>query len=620
LRQIAILPEILINKIAAGEVVERPSSVVKELVENSLDAGAKRIKVEIEKGGSKQIKVTDNGEGIAKDFLPIALQRHATSKLQSLEELDSISSLGFRGEALPSIASVSLFEITSKTKDQISGYKIKVEGGKIVEQSETGAPDGTVIEIRELFFNTPARRKFLKTQVTETRHIIDAINGLALAYPHCGFELVSDGRQLFDYNIAGDYKSRVKDVLGGDFDKMVEFSDDADRINLSGFAIKPEFALKNRAQIYFIVNGRRISSPLLYSALMKAYGEFLIKGRYPQAVVYIFMDPSALDVNVSPTKSEVRFSDERSVYGALMSAVRKCLTGHDVIPSGFGPAKQAVAPDEKPESEDYRERIRAAAESFFSRSKTSYANENQRTFKMKTGPSPASLENIRPVPERKAEETTENHSAKPVNEAESSTGQVKKEESVFELTPYRVEQFAHMFIIAFSRDQITIIDQHAAHERILYERALKSFDRHKMASQKLLMPVNIEMEPGMLSGAEEYFELLNNLGFELERFGPRSLAIYAVPAVASGKNPETLVRDLLSDLMEYGNESEDRFKLAAQRFACHTAVRGGDKLSEEMMRGLVRELFKSENPYICPHGRPTIIRYTVEGLRSQFGR
>ncbi|HDS02040.1 MAG TPA: DNA mismatch repair endonuclease MutL, partial [candidate division Zixibacteria bacterium] len=359
MRQIAVLPEILINKIAAGEVVERPSSVVKELVENSLDAGATRIKVEIEKGGSKQIKVTDNGEGIAGDFLPVALQRHATSKLQSLEELDSISSLGFRGEALPSIASVSLFEITSKTKDQLSGFRIKVEGGRIVEQTDIGAPDGTMIEVRELFFNTPARRKFLKTQVTETRHIIDAINGLALAYPHCGFELVSDGRQLFDYNIAGDYKSRVKDVLGGDFDKMVEFSDKGDRISLSGFTIKPEFALKNRAQIYFIVNGRRISSPLLYSALMRAYGEFLIKGRYPQAVIYIFMDPSALDINVSPTKSEVRFSDERSIYGALMSAVRKCITSHDVIPSGFGSVKPGFGVEEENESADYRERIRA---------------------------------------------------------------------------------------------------------------------------------------------------------------------------------------------------------------------------------------------------------------------
>ncbi|MBD3218177.1 MAG: DNA mismatch repair endonuclease MutL, partial [candidate division Zixibacteria bacterium] len=548
MRNIAVLPEILINKIAAGEVVERPSSVVKELVENSLDAGATRVKVEIEKGGSKLIKITDNGEGIAKDFLPIALQRHATSKLQSLEELDSITSLGFRGEALPSIASVSLFEITSKTKEQLSGYKIRIEGGKIVEESDTGAPDGTVIEVRELFFNTPARRKFLKTQVTETRHIIDALNGLALAYPHSGFELVSEGRQLFDYNIADDYKSRVRDVLGGDFDKMVAFSEEGDRISLSGFTIKPEFALKNRAQIYFIVNGRRISSPLLYSALMKAYGEFLIKGRYPQAVIYIFMDPSALDINVSPTKSEVRFSDERAVFGALMSAARKCLTGHDVIPSGFGSARQTSSQGQEQESSDYRERIKAAAERFFTEGKAK-PDINQRSFDIKTSPSPASLENIRPVPERKTDQPQEKEAPEVETGQRVETKAVKVGESVFELAPYRVEQFANLFIIAFSRDQITIIDQHAAHERILYERALKSFDRQKMSSQKMLMPVNIEMEPGMISGAEEYFELLNNLGFELERFGPRSLAIYAVPAVATGKNPETLVRDLLSDLM-----------------------------------------------------------------------
>lgn len=614
MKQIAVLPENLINKIAAGEVVERPSSVVKELVENSLDAGSSRIKIEIETGGSKLIKITDNGEGISRDFLPLALQRHATSKLKSIEDLESISSLGFRGEALPSIASVSLFEIVSKTEDQLSGFKIRLEGGKNIEQSETGSPDGTVIEVRELFFNTPARRKFMKSQVTETRHIIDTLNGLALAYPQCAFELVSDERQLFSYNIADDYSGRVRDVLGGnDFEKMISFSEEGDQVSLSGYVIKPEFALKNRAQIYFIVNGRRITSSLLYSALMKAYGEFLIKGRYPQGVIYIFMDPAALDINVSPTKSEVRFSDERAIYGAIMSSVRKALTKDDIIPLGARQSEAANSGENSSQVEDYKDRIRKAAERFFTDPPKAYPH-HQREFPLQSGKSTASLEEIKPIEER-------DYPQKPGSEeAIRSELREKEREKVIGPTPYHIEQFANLFIVAFSSDQITIIDQHAAHERILYERALRSFERQKMSSQKLLLPVNIEMEPAMLAAAEQYFELLNDLGFELERFGPRSLAVFAVPAVASGKNPEALVRDLLSDFIEYESESEDRFKLAAQRFACRTAVKAGDRLSEEMMRGLVRELFRSENPYICPHGRPTIIRYTVEGLRSQFGR
>jgi DNA mismatch repair protein MutL len=611
LKQISVLPDNLINKIAAGEVVERPSSVVKELVENALDAGSTRIKIEIEKGGGKLIKVADNGEGIARDFLPVALKRHATSKLSSLDDLESIDSLGFRGEALPSIASVSLFEITSKTKEQMSGYRLKIEGGDLRESSETGSPDGTVIEVRELFFNTPARRKFLKSQVTETRHVIDTINGLALAYPQCGFELVSEGRKLFAYDSVESYGERVRDVLGGnDFGNMFDFSEESDHLNLFGFTVKPEFARKNRAQVYFIVNRRRITSPLLYSALMTAYGEFLPKGRYPQAVIYLFVEPSSLDVNVSPTKSEVRFSDERSIFGALMLSVKKCLTQDDVVPRGVSADSTEPGQPDISSGDDYRQRIKRAAEKFFDNHKY-HSPKEQTSLGIPSGRRPASLEEIRPVSDR-----TEDRPAAQVGTEET----VGPRGAILGPTPYRVEQFADLFIIAFSRDQIVIIDQHAAHERILYEEALKSFERQKMDSQKLLLPVNIEMEPGMIAGAEQYFELLSNLGFELERFGPRSLAVYGIPAVTSGKNPENLVKDIISDLLEYESESEDRFKLTAQRFACRAAIKAGDRLSDEMMRGLVRALYQAENPYICPHGRPTVIRMTVEELRSRFGR
>jgi len=609
LKQISVLSDNLINKIAAGEVVERPSSVVKELVENSLDAGSTQIKVEIEMGGQKLIKVTDNGDGISREFLPVALKRHATSKLSTLSELETLSSLGFRGEALPSIASVSLFEITSKTKDQISGYKIRIEEGKVVESSEVGSPDGTVIEVRELFYNTPARRKFLKTQVTETRHIINALNGLVLAFPSCAFELVSDGRSLINFNIAGNYEERVADLLGhNDFGRMLSFSEQTENLHVYGHTIKPGFARKNRAQVYFFVNRRRINSPLLYSALIKAHGEFLPHGRYPLTVLYIDIDSSLVDVNVSPTKSEVRFSDERSIFHVVMQTVRKCLSRDEVIPM-LSPSESQVSSGETSSAENYRERIKQAAAKFFE-THSSKIPDNQTSFNVQGRSRTAPLEEIAPL------------TSKPVFRVPSHTrvpeGKFKPKIDIDSF--HRIEQFADLFIVAFSNDRITIIDQHAAHERILYEKALDSFENQKMVAQKLLMPINVEMEPLMLSAAEDYFELLASLGFELERFGPRSIAIYAIPAVTSGKNPENLIKDILSDLVDFGSEAEDRFKLAAQRFACRAAIKAGDRLSEEMMRGLVKTLFEAKNPYICPHGRPTIIRFSVEELKTRFGR
>jgi DNA mismatch repair protein MutL len=608
LTEIIRLPENLVNKIAAGEVVERPASVVKELVENSLDAGASRIRIEIEEGGIKKIKVTDDGQGIGRDFLPLALTRHATSKLTSADQLDSIASLGFRGEALPSIASVSMFEIVSKPRDQLAGYKLKIEGGREIRRSEAGAPDGTTIEVRELFFNTPARRKFLKTQVTETRHVIDVINGLALAFPECGFELTSEGRNILALNRSDSRAERVRDLLGAnDFERMIDYYEETEELTLAGFTIRPEFARKNRAQLYFIVNNRRISSPLLYSALMKAYGEFLPHRRYPLAVIYLDLKPWLVDVNVSPTKSEVRFSDERAVFHALMSSVRKALTRDDVIPQMIrsGDAEDGVV---KSEPDSYRMKIRRAAEKFFSQ-KHEPVVSSQPELRIERRPGNYEV---------RADQHLKNWRQEQVERVshESPADKLPERKSF----PHRMIQFADLFIVAFTKDRLMVVDQHAAHERVLYERALKSFDKQKMTSQKLLFPVNIELEPYLLSGAEEYFEILRDLGFELERFGPRSLAVYAVPAVVTGKNPESLVKDLIGDLLEYEKEAPDRFKLTAQMFACRAAIKAGDRLSEEMMSALLEQLFKCENPYICPHGRPTVIRMSAEELRERFGR
>ena len=611
-RKIQVLPDNLINKIAAGEVVERPASVVKELLENSIDARAKFVTVEIEKGGVKLIKVTDDGVGMTPDEAKLALTRHATSKIETVDDLFSITTLGFRGEAMPSIASVSMFELVSRTEEFPDGIKIRVEGGNTKSARPHGCPTGTVIEVRELFFNMPARRKFLKTITTETRQVLQTITSLALAHPTLGFKLISDGRAIFDFNPVESLAHRVLDVYGENlFGRFLTFEEDAGQVRVTGFLSPPSDAKRHRMETRFFVNGRPISSRVMHAAVMAGFGELLPKGCYPQGVLFVDVAADIVDVNVSPTKSEVRFKDERSLYHVLYHTVSSAVTVPGVIPDVVGQEGDSAA-------QDYIKRTKSAVESFIRSHEQTSEDSGQTSISLETEPK---VDIPRPPPQ-----TDRSYESRPGTtdpSLRSDSGQastVSRQAAPSPVKPYHLVGFSDLFVVAFSADAIFIIDQHAAHERILYEQALAAFDREQLVSQKLLFPVNIELDPGASHVAHAAMTDLNSLGFEIRPFGSRSVAVYAAPAVARDSNPEKLLRHMIDDMEGLDAGSEKIHKKLAQSFACRAAIKSGNRLTEEEMAALIADLFRCRNPYVCPHGRPTLIKLSKSELEKRFGR
>ncbi len=602
--RIKLLPENLVNKIAAGEVIERPFSVVKELVENSIDAGSRNIRVEIEDGGLKSIRIIDDGIGMNQRDAELCLQRHATSKLSTVDDLFTVSTMGFRGEALPSIASVSMMTLWTCSRETNEASRVAVEGGKIKSISPDGAPPGTTIEVRELFFNLPARRKFLKSVASEMRQIVGVVSTMALANPGIGFSLHSDGRELFDYPAAESLAGRVADVFGSNLaDRLLAVDYEEGEIAITGFLTKPQDAKRHRSEMRFYVNKRGISSKLIHAAAMAGFGELLPKGCYPVGVLFIAVPHRSVDVNVSPTKSEVRFANEQSIYHSVRTAVNKSVLGSGSIPDvQFEPAQ----------SIELKSRAQDAIQAFFERNRPSMIQVDQGNLALRNDPrvERTAAPGSRVVAERTAIDESESASR-----VESPARVPDKE-----VAPYRLIGFGDLYIIALSRESVFIIDQHAAHERVLYEQALKSFDRQSMVSQKLLFPVNVELDAKSLAIAEATSDSLRELGFEAEPFGARSIALYAVPAALRGRNPERVFRSILDDLEGFDLQSEDVNKRLAQSFACRSAIMAGDRLAEEEMAALVRDLFACSNPYVCPHGRPTLLKLSHAELEKHFGR
>lgn len=613
--KINILPENLVNKIAAGEVVERPASVVKELLENSIDADARHIDISIESGGIKLIKISDDGHGMSPDEAKLALTRHATSKISSVDDLFTISTLGFRGEALPSIASVSMFELVTRSEDSSDGIQIKLEGGEEMSAKPHGAPVGTTIEVRELFFNLPARRKFLKTITTETRQVLQTVISLALAHPAIGFKLISDGRTIFVVHPVSSLAQRVSDVYGDNlFKRFLTFEESTGPVRVSGFISRPEDAKRHRMEARFFVNRRAISSRLVHAALMSGYGELLPKGSYPQGVLYLEVAPELVDVNVSPTKSEVRFKDERSLYHTLHHAVSDAVHDSAVIP-------EVDADSESADARDYVDRAKAAVQNFV-RSHDAGAEEasRQRTMPLDVKPR---VESSRPDPFAGSTVGTDSEGASAQVAGKGRVDSIRQASHDYRPAsskPYHLVGFSDLYIVALSPEAIFVIDQHAAHERVLYEQALAAFDKAQLVSQKLLFPVNVEFDAVTFQLAESTAEKFASLGFEVKPFGARSIAIYAAPAVVRSANPERLYRSMLEDLEGVESEGERIHKKVAQSFACRAAIKAGDRLDEQEMAALVNDLFACANPYVCPHGRPTMIRLPKAELEKRFGR
>ncbi len=608
--RIRLLPNVLINKIAAGEVIERPASVVKELVENSLDAQATSVRIDIADGGLGRIDVNDNGIGMTAEDLKLAICRHATSKLAKPEDLFAISSFGFRGEALPSILSVSQSTIKSRARGSDSGYQLEITGGELTSESEVGCDYGTTISVRNIFFNTPARRKFLKSPSAEVRRLIEVVESLAIANPQCEFILDSDGQRLVDLAASSDKFERAKQLFGSaNSEKFVRGERSGDSLRIEVFVSKPEACRRNRSRILLLVNGRRIESRSLFAAVTSAYGEFLAGGLYPQGAIFITIEPSMVDVNVHPAKSEVRFADERVIFHTIYHVVRESLLEGRVVPG----LNAGGSSGRREDFSGYAREVdaRRAVQSFFEpRSLNPVQAEESMAaiFAQATSAAPQhGLETATESPVATGTETVQPASAR----HELSTalrGEV------------RLQQLALLYIVAVTSDSILIIDQHAAHERILYELALKSFGHHTISSQRLLLPMPVHLDPDVLFTFVKERESLAALGFVVESFGPRQVQIEAVPAVLGRKNPENVFRELLDDFSDVKGDEQKRFQKKAASFACRGAIMAGDRLTEPAMRALFENLMTAENPYVCPHGRPTMIRFSKHELDIKFGR
>ena len=569
------LPDLLISQIAAGEVVERPASVVKELLENSIDAGARAISVQLLEGGVRQIRIVDDGGGIPKDELPLALARHATSKIASLEDLESVASLGFRGEALASIAAVARLTLISRLREAPHAWRI--DPGLDIAPAALGS--GTVIEVDDLYFNTPARRKFLKREHTEFAHCEEAVRRIALAHPDVAFSLQHNGRTAL-HLAAGDAARRVSDVLGEEFSAQSRNVDaSAGGLNLSGYAALPAYSRARADAQYFFVNGRFVRDKLLSHAVREAYADILHGQRHAAYALFLDIDPRGVDVNVHPAKTEVRFRDGRAVHQFVFHALQRALAAPlaHAAAAGGAPASAAVP----------------AGLTFPA------AAPRQQSFTVEQ-PVAAYFDFVRQA------------GAPPMPEAEAGAPPP---------LGFAIAQLHGVYILAQNTAGLVLVDMHAAHERILYEKLKTALDE-RPAVQPLLVPVVISANGEEAAAAEEHADTLDRLGFEVASAGPRELVVRAVPALlANGRIPD-LVRALLADLEKFGASrvaAEQRNELLAT-MACHGAVRANRTLSLPEMNALLRQMEETERADQCNHGRPTWTQLSMEELDRLFMR
>ena len=677
MRKIAVLDQNTIDKIAAGEVVERPSSVVKELVENAIDAGATAVTVEITDGGKKLIRITDNGAGMDAEQIPLAFLRHATSKIEKVEDLEHIASLGFRGEALSSIAAVSQVELITKTPSSVSGSRYVIEGGQEHSLEELGAPEGTTFLVRNLFYNTPARSKFLKSDMTEASYIHTLMEQLALSHPEISFKYIQN--KQVKLHTSGNYS--VKDVIYSVYGReiaraLLEVSQENSFMKIEGFVGKPEIARGNRTFENYYINGRYVKNNIITKAIENAYKGFLMQHKFPFVSLRMEMEGNDLDVNVHPAKREVRFAREQEVYDAVYDTVRAALTRREMIPK--------VPVDNTPLKEKEEKVTRAAVPEPFEKKRRETLYEAQKPFVAREPAMPyRPAENVGKVPavphvepvtdkpkaaafsedeekmfcgtlrenqkldeEKKLAEISKQEETEPVQkkvsekQEEPETLQEKVSEIQEEPAPKQLELFEEKLLAPESRSRIQligqifdtywlvqfednfyIIDQHAAHEKVYYERMVKQFREHSIDSQYLNPPLIVTMsmqEEEILRANSKYFE---QFGFEIENFGGREYRISAVPSNLYGLTEEELFLEMLDNLAS--NNSKDTLDIFAARLAtmaCKAAVKGNHAMSPAEAEKLIDELLTLENPYHCPHGRPTIIAMTRTELEKKFKR
>ncbi len=590
------MDEITVQKIAAGEVIERPASVVKELVENSIDASPSRIEIEIKNGGRQLIRVTDDGFGMDREDAVLAIERHTTSKINSADDLWQLSTLGFRGEALATIATVSQFELVSKTKEHDFGTQIEVKGGLIQKVKDVGAPDGTTIKVQDLFFNTPARLKYLKTIPTETTYINEIISRLALGYPEISFRLQHHEYELLFTPGKGDLYETMVAVFGGETAKeMIPVNYQENSFKIRGYIGKPSVAKNNRNNEIFFVNRRYFHSRTLSAAVEKAYHTLLPIARYPFVLLFLEIDPQAVDINVHPTKMEVRFSNDSDLYKACYHSIRKTLTDNSLISEWIAPEEDLLALKYQTPTIN----VKAV------QSVENLAINYQEAI-------------IGPKEVASVSETTI-----PLNEYQPAG-------KVIPLTaePVAAQNFyvfpkavLNTYIIAQDEKGLLFIDQHAAHERILFERYMQR-TKEFLGAQALLIPETVNLNYAQFKVVSDRLPLFADLGFEIETFGGQTIILRSVPLTLVNLNYQQIIIDLVDQFIEF-----EIFKNPAEikeafitTMACRTAIKAGDNLNLLEMEALVKDLFKCENAYTCPHGRPTVFRISHDELGKKFLR
>ena len=663
--KIRVLPDSLANKIAAGEVVERPASIVKELIENSIDAGAKSIEVAVESGGRRLIRISDTGEGMSRDDAILAFERHATSKLKTAEDLESIVTLGFRGEALASIASVAKVRLRTQTSSDIVGTEIEISGGRMLGVRDIAFTPGAEFEIRDLFFNVPARRKFLKSEATESFHIANLVTHYALANPHLSFKLLNNNRESIRTSPAADLRERAYQLFGGEFiASLIEVGGEAGEMRVRGFVSSPSATRTTKDSQYFFINGRYVRDKVIARALIEAYRAMIPSGVYPSAMLFVEMPPHEVDVNVHPAKTEVRFVRSTIVHDLIRDAVRSAIGSSKAAVTLFAKPEPAPAPttaetfrshifDEKPPQVS-REELRAAfklqapppQQSKIDLSDSKPITETEQVSAV-TGRERDDLQasaasgresveaDADPVSTATDRERIDSTEPDPMQlyghrlgclgtKAADTNSQLKPAQNLTliadEVNP--LGQMHNSFIIATDRTGLLLIDQHVAHERILFEQHWNALRRKKVETQRLLIPETLDLSPAQATAFDQLLPELEENGFELGRLSGRTIAIKAIPAMLGAGVARTLLLELL-DAIEDNRRGlsldEIRAEIAAS-LACRAAIKINMTLAPEKMRWLIDELMKKENPATCPHGRPIILRITAREIEKGFQR
>lgn len=635
--QIELLSQETIDKIAAGEVIERPSSVVKELVENAIDAGASAVTVEIKEGGISFIRISDNGCGIEKEQIPLAFLRHSTSKIRSVEDLMTVTSLGFRGEALSSIAAVSQVELITKTADDFTGTRYQIEGSKECGCEDIGAPDGTTFLVRNLFYNTPARKKFLKSPQTEGNYIHELMQHMALSHPDVAFKLIMNNQVKLQTSGNGNIKDIIYHLYGRDITRsLLEIHEDTPLFKVEGFIGKPNISRGNRNYETYFVNGRFIRSQVIARAIEEAYKPYMMQHQYPLTVLYLTIDSAQLDINVHPTKMELRFSNQQELYGQLAGILGKSLKNRDMIPQvpvheepasrkqeSVQPGLIMPEPFESRRFEKVREEIRKDSpyEQKFERApehksapghSAQAVSAPQAVLQQEAAPAPQAFprQEASPVPQVREEVSYGTCE----QAAFLSKNQMAKQKIIGQL-------FDTYWLVEFE-DKLFIVDQHAAHEKVLYERMRRQLDEKELTSQAISPPVVMTLSMREADALEQYMPQFERIGFAIEHFGGMEYSICAVPGNLYKIDPKDILLEMLGDLSREvrSNSTPEVILDKLASMSCKAAIKGNQRISFQEMESLMKELMELENPYNCPHGRPTIISMSKYEIEKKFKR